>query len=164
MIVKILVVALLSATFPAMVTAHDYSLGDVKIDHPWSRPTPPASPMGVGYLVITNTGDADITLTGAETPRAERVSIHQSIMHDGVMRMKPLEAGLLIPAGKTVELKPHSYHLMLEKLSEPLREGERIQLVLEFDGADRIEVELDVESLDAGSKEEAKGHSRHEME
>lgn len=162
--VKLLLVALLSILLPSLASAHDYAQDALEIGHPWSRPTPPASPMGVGYMEITNTGDADITLTGAQTPRAEKVSIHQSIMHEGVMRMKPLDAGLLIPAGKTVELKPRSYHLMLEKLSEPLKEGERIPLTLDFDGADSIEVEIEVESLDAGSKEGAMGHSGHDMQ
>ncbi|WP_370258223.1 copper chaperone PCu(A)C, partial [Marinobacter nauticus] len=91
----------------------------LQIDHPWSRPTPPGTPMGVGYMVITNHSEQAITLVGAETPRAGHVSIHETSMHEGVMRMQPVDGGLVIPAGETVELKPHSYHLMLEKLPEP---------------------------------------------
>lgn len=120
----------------------------VQIDHPWSRPTPPGTPMGVGYMAITNHSGQDITLTGAETPRAGHVSIHETSMHEGVMRMQPMSDGLAIPAGETVELKPHSYHLMLEKLPEPLREGEKIPVRLDFDGADDQTIELVVQPLD----------------
>ena len=63
------------------------------------------------------------------------------------MRMAPVKGGLVIPAGETVELKPHSYHLMLEKLKSPLAEGERIPLTLDFEGAPDIAVELKVEPL-----------------
>lgn len=120
----------------------------LRIHNPWSRPTPPGAAMGVGYMTITNTGDQPITLIAADSPRAGQVSIHQSRMQDGVMRMEPLKDGLVIAAGETVELKPHSYHLMLERLKEPLREGENIPLTLSFDGAPDVRLELMVQPLD----------------
>lgn len=122
--------------------------------------------MGVGYMTLTNTGDREITFSSAETPRAASVSIHQSIMNDGVMSMQPLKNGLAIPSGETVELKPHGYHLMLEKLKGPLKEGESIPMTLSFEGADTQRVELTVKSLDdiAAKRQEKKamhGHGHH---
>lgn len=155
--------ALITSMFANVVLAHEYSVGDIEIGHPWSRPTPPGTPMGVGYLVIRNHGENDVTLVGASTPRADRVSIHETLMNDGVMRMQPLKSGLTISAGEAVELKPHSYHLMLEKLAQPLKEGERIPLRLEFEGSKAIEVELSVQSLDADVKEMKMDHSGHKM-
>ncbi|WP_372987402.1 copper chaperone PCu(A)C [Marinobacter sp.] len=163
---KCLSILLLSmAVLAPNAFAHDYQSGRVGIDHPWSRPTPPGTPMGVGYLSITNMGESDITLTGAETPRAARISIHESSMKEGIMRMQPVKGGLLIPAGKTVELKPHGYHLMLEKLSQPLAEGESIPVQLDFEGADDMNIELTVEPLDGGMKMEKPemDHSGHQM-
>ena len=144
---RTLLAAAMLSLMPTLATAHDFVSDSVHIDHPWTRPTPPGSPMGAGYLVITNTSDSEITLSGATTPRAAGVSIHESIMHDGMMSMQPLKAGLAIPAGATVELKPHGYHLMLEQLTEPLREGERVPLILRFEGVGEVAVELYVEPL-----------------
>ena len=143
--------------------AHDYHQGDLYIDHPWSRPTPPGAGMGVGYLTITNNGNQPVTLVGAASPRAERVTIHETTEHDGMMRMQPIEGGLSIPAGASVELKPHSYHLMLEQLVEPLKEGESIPLELDFEGAEDMTVELKVESLDGGmvKGQNMEDHSGH---
>ncbi len=159
--------AAILSLMPTLAMAHDFVSDSVHIDHPWTRPTPPGSPMGAGYLTITNTGDSEITLSGATTPRAAEVSIHESIMHDGMMSMQPLKAGLAIPAGKTVELKPHSYHLMLEQLTGPLKEGESVPLTLQFDGASAVEVTLKVESLDEAGKKMGKStdmdHSGHAM-
>ncbi|MBW0148949.1 copper chaperone PCu(A)C [Marinobacter sp. CAU 1620] len=152
------------AVMPVLAVAHDYTQSDLKIDHPWSRPTPPGGPMGVGYLTITNTGDSEVTLTGAQTPRAGNVSIHESSMNNGMMSMKPMKQGLTIPAGKTVELKPHSYHLMLEKLREPLAEGERIPLALEFNDGQTVQVELTVEPLGYGGMKKEMEQSGHQME
>ena len=118
----LIALALGAALFAPAAFAADHGHGNhhqsrpIQIDHPWSRPTPPGTPMGVGYMTITNHSDQAITLVGAETPRAGHVSIHETSMHEGVMRIQPVDGGLVIPAGETVELKPHSYHLMLEKL------------------------------------------------
>lgn len=156
-------ISILAGTFSTTALAHEYTEGEITIDHPWSRPTPPGVPMGVGYMAITNHGDSDITLTKATTPRAKSVSIHESTMKGGTMSMRPLKDGLTIPAGETVELKPHSYHLMLEKLDGALKEGERVPLTVNFDGAETMEVELNVEPLDGGMEMEEKGmdHSGH---
>ena len=150
------------AMLAPLVSAHEYQHGALTIDHPWSRPTPPGTPMGVGYLSISNGGQAPVILVGASTPRAERVSIHETSMHEGVMRMQPVSGGLTIPAGETVELKPHSFHLMLEQLTAPLQEAERIPLTLRFEGAESITVELNVEPLDSDSHHgKAMDHSGH---
>ncbi|WP_417517020.1 copper chaperone PCu(A)C [Marinobacter sp.] len=156
--------ALIAQIFTTAVTANEHVHGNIAIEHPWSRPTPPGTPMGVGYMIIRNHSDRDITLVSASTPRAGHVSIHETQMKDGVMRMQPLKNGLTISSGETVELKPHSYHLMLEKLPEPLKEGESIPLTLEFEGAETIEVELSVQSLDADMKEPEMDHSGHKMD
>jgi len=54
--------------------------------------------------------------------------------------------------------------LMLEKLTEPLKEGESIPLTLEFEDAGAIDVELSVQSLDADMKEPEMDHSGHQMD
>ena len=155
--------SILAGTLSTPALAHEYTEGNITIDHPWSRPTPPGVPMGVGYMAITNHGDSDITFTSATTPRAKNVSIHESTMKDGTMSMRPLKDGLTVPAGETVELKPHGYHLMLEKLKGPLKEGESIPLTLTFEGAADMNVELNVEPLDGDMQKKDNGmdHSGH---
>ncbi|WP_100639960.1 copper chaperone PCu(A)C [Marinobacter salexigens] len=156
--------ALIFSVFSTTVVASEHAHGGIDIENPWSRPTPPGTPMGVGYLVIRNHSDKAVTLVGASTPRADQVSIHETVMAGGVMRMQSVKGGLTISAGGVVELKPHSYHLMLEKLAEPLKEGENIPLTLEFEGAEPVVVELNVQSLDADMKEMEMDHSAHGME
>lgn len=154
-----LAVLLTAVALPS--AAHDYRQGEVSIEHPWSRPTPPGITMGVGYMTIKNAGSSDIVLESLKTPRAARVSIHETLNQDGTMRMRPLKEGITIPAGGSVELKPLSYHLMLEQLSEPLKVGERIPLTLNFDGAPDMEVELSVDSMGGNQREKAE-HMNHD--
>jgi hypothetical protein len=121
---------------------HSFSRGDVTVTHPWSRPTPPGVPMGVGYMAISNQGDTAITLVGATTPKAGKVTMHESRMKDGMMSMRPLTDGLIIPAGETVMLKPHGYHLMLEGLEGAVAKGESFPMTLNFDTAETMQIEL----------------------
>lgn len=148
--------ALAPTTFAA---DHGGEQGPVGIADPWTRPTPPGTPMGVGYMEITNHTDDEIRLVGAETPKAGHVSIHETQMQDDVMRMQAVKGGLAIPAGETVKLKPMSYHLMLEQLKSPIKEGESVPVTLEFKGAGPMDVELRVQSMDGGMEMD---HSRME--
>lgn len=144
--ISLLISFLLIAGGGAM--AHDYSRGQLWIDHPWTRPTPPGVAQGAGYMTFTNNSDHDVVLLSAQTPAADNVSIHQSVMKDGVMTMQPVTGGLVIPAGAVQSLKPHGYHLMLEGLTSPLVEGQRIPMILHFEGVSSITVELTVDALD----------------
>ncbi len=51
---------MIAAVFAALATspafAHDYTVGGLKIDHPWARATPKGASVGGGYMKITNTG------------------------------------------------------------------------------------------------------------
>lgn len=145
----------------SLAIAQDYEQGDLQIDNPWSRPTPPGAAVGAGYMVISNSGDNVITLTGGKTPKAVRVSIHETVEEGGVMRMQPLREGLTIPAGDSVELKPLSYHLMLEQLTSGIEEGQEISMTLTFDGADDMEVTFSVKPLDDDGKSGSSGHHSH---
>jgi len=52
--------------------------------------------------------------------------VHEMAISDGVMKMRRLEKGLEISAGKSVELKPGGYHLMFTGLREGLKEKQTI--------------------------------------
>jgi copper(I)-binding protein len=43
-------------------------------------------------------------------------------MSKGVMKMRPLENGLVIEPGKTIKLAPGGYHMMLMDLKSPLKQ------------------------------------------
>jgi copper(I)-binding protein len=101
------------------------------------------------YLTIMNHGGAPGRLVGAETPRADRVEIHESFLTDDVMRMRQLD-GLDIPAGGSVELAPGGTHLMLMGLTQPLVEGEEVELILRFQRSGDLAVTAPVRAAGEG--------------
>src|SRR5262249_24831615 len=128
-------------------SAEDYAVGSIAITNPWARATPKGAAVGGAYMTITNKGGDSDRLSGGSTPVAGRFEIHQMAMQNGVMTMHPVEGGLEIKSGQTVEFKPESFHVMLVGLKEPLVKGERIKATLEFAKAGKVDVEYVVESI-----------------
>jgi periplasmic copper chaperone A len=146
----------------APLAAHDYTLGDLVIAHPWTRATPPGAPVAGGYLAITNKGGAADRLVAVSFAGASNVEIHEMKMDGDVMKMAELPGGLVIEPGATVRLEPGGFHLMLMGLSAQLTKGQTIKGALTFDKAGTIAVEFAVEALGAkapaGSADE---HATH---
>ena len=70
-------------------------------------------------------------------------------MNNGVMTMRPLEKGLTIDPGRTVKLAPGGYHLMLMNLKNPLKQGDKLAIALEFEKAGKVQVSFDVQAVGA---------------
>lgn len=140
---------LLAAAGLTGALAHDYQLGSLKIEHPWTRATPGGAKAAGGFMKITNSGGAPDKLIGGTLASAGAVEIHETRMEGDVMRMRRIEPGLVIAPGQTVELRPGSYHAMFMQLSGGFKEGERIKGTLVFEKAGTIEVEFKVEAMGA---------------
>jgi uncharacterized protein YcnI len=136
------ITAAAAASAPAPIKA-----GALTIEEPWSRVTPGGAKVGGGYLRITNTGSTPDRLVGGSFPLASRVEVHEMSLDGTVMRMKPVEGGLEIKPGETVEFKPGGYHLMFVDLKEPLKEGQTHKGTLVFEKAGTVEVTYPVRGM-----------------
>ncbi|WP_230534378.1 DUF1775 domain-containing protein [Microvirga roseola] len=130
--------------------------GAISIEQPWSRATPGGAKVGGGYLRITNTGTEPDRLIGGSLPLASKVDVHEMRLEGDIMRMKPVEGGLEIAPGATVELKPGGHHLMFMDLKEPLKEGQTVKGTLVFEKAGAVEVEYVVRSMGGAAPAEHK--------
>jgi copper(I)-binding protein len=79
-------------------------------------------------------------------------------MDGGVMKMRPIENGLTIEPGKTVKLAPGGYHLMMMDLKNPLKQGDKLPITLEFEKAGKVQVSFDVQGVGAQGPNAAGGH------
>jgi copper(I)-binding protein len=139
------------ALFIAVANAgqpHQYKLGPLEIDTPWSRTTPGDAPNGVIYVTIKNTGAEPDRLTGVESPAADQTQIHDMKVEGDVSSMW-LIGELDVPAGQTVALAPDHAHIMLVGLKKPLEVGQTFPLTLTFEKAGSVTVEVTVEPAGA---------------
>lgn len=134
--------------------------GAIVIEAPWTRATPAGAKVAGGYLRITNTGQEPDRLVGVSSPNASRGEVHEMSMSDGVAKMAPLEAGLPIPPGGTVELKPGGQHLMFMDLRTGLKEKDTLRATLTFEKAGPVEVSFPAGGLGAQSAP-ADAHAHH---
>jgi copper(I)-binding protein len=144
--IRIIAIALLAFVATA-AQAHEYKLGALEIKHPWTRATPKGAAVAGGYLKVINTGTTPDRLTGGSVEAAKGFEIHEMSMDGGVMKMRELKDGLVIPPGGTVELKPGGLHIMMTNLAHPLTKGERVKGTLTFEKAGKVDVEFVVDAI-----------------
>jgi hypothetical protein len=116
-------------------------------------------------MVIRNHGSAPDRLLSVASPAAESVELHGNEEEEGVMRMRPLEEPLEIPAGAEVPLERGGLHVMFMGLAAPFEDGALVALTLTFEEAGAIEVEVPVD-LDrltgaTGAEHDHEGHGDH---
>ena len=126
------------------------AVAEVTVTEAWVRGTVAAQKATGAFMKIRSTEDAK--LVGAASSSASIVEVHEMAMKDNVMTMRAVDA-LPLPAGKTVELKPGGYHVMLIDLVKPLGKGDTVPVTLTIVGKDgrksTLEVKAEVRELGA---------------
>lgn len=118
----------------------------LEVNNAWAAATPGKAENGAAYVTIQSpTADR---LVSASSPVAKKAELHTMSMQGMVMKMRPI-AGLDIPAGQPVTLKPGGEHIMLIGLNQPLQEGRSFPLTLDFEKAGPRTVTVAVEKAGA---------------
>ena len=143
-----LLAAALTLSAPAAMACETVAIGDLTVEHAWSKATIGAGRPGVFYVEITNTGSTDDALVGIATPAAGMPMLHETVVQDCIASM-PHAMSIPVPAGQSVQLSPGGYHGMLMGLTTALKEGDSFPVTLTFEKAGEVTVNVDVLSLRA---------------
>lgn len=134
----------------------------VTVKDPWVRATVPAQKATGAFMQIT--APQDTRLVEAKSAVAGAAEIHEMKMENNVMKMRQV-AGIDVPAGKAVDLKPGGYHVMLMDLKEQMKEGASVPVTLVFEGKDKkretVEVKATVRPLGGAARKEEHKHADH---
>ena len=122
----------------------------VQVRDAWTRAVPAVAPVAGGFVTVVNDGDVDDRLLRVESDIAQRIEIHQMRNDGGVMRMRALPEGVVVPAHGKLELKPGGYHLMLIKPRRALVEDGHFEATLVFQRAGRVPARFEVRAMGAG--------------
>ena len=113
----------------------------VDVKDAWVRTSVPGQKATGAFMKLTAKDGAK--LVAASSPVAGVTEVHEMKMEGDVMKMKAVAGGLDLPAGKTVELKPGGYHVMLMDLKAALPKDSTIPLTLVFKDAKGVESRLE---------------------
>lgn len=123
------------------VSALGVTSAGVTIREAWVRPTV-AGQKATGVFMKITARDAS-QLIGLSSPVAGVAEIHEMRMENDIMKMASVPS-LNLPAGKTVELKPGGFHLMLMDLKSPIANNSKIPLVLHFRDAKGVKSQAEI--------------------
>lgn len=116
--------------------AHDDA---VKAEAAWARASVQGQKATGAFMRLT--AKDSTRLVRVESPAAGVTEVHEMKMEGDIMKMRAVP-GLDLPAGKTVELKPGGYHVMLQDLKAPLMKDTSVPLTLVFQDAKGVESKL----------------------
>ena len=124
----------------------------VEVSDAWIRATAPGQKIAAGYMTIRNKSAQPERLVGGSSQAAAKVETHVSIKDGDIMRMREVKS-YDIPAKGSFELKPNGSHLMLVDLKRPLKEGDKVPVVLKFEKSGEVKVDFEVRPLVSAHKE-----------
>lgn len=118
-----------------LLSAASLSHAQLKVEDPWVKGAAQGQMATAAYMTLKAT--QAVKLTGAESPVAGIVEIHQMAMGpNDTMTMRAVPQ-LDIAAGQSLELKPGGLHIMLMDLSKtPIKPGESVPITLLLQTAD----------------------------
>ncbi len=105
----------------------------VAVTDAWARPSVPGQTATGAFMTLAAKDGAK--LVSVASPVAGVAEVHEMKMDGDVMKMRAVQGGVDLPAGKAVALKPGGYHIMLMNLKRPLTKGATIPMTLVFKDA-----------------------------
>ena len=117
---------------------------DLQISDAWARETVAGQTATAAYMTIDNRGAGDDRLISVEAAAPAKAMLHASESSGGISRMREMGAGLALPAGTAVQLKPGGSHVMITGLGAPLQAGEVMKLRLQFEKSGPRDVDVSV--------------------
>lgn len=119
---------------------------EIKVEKVRIKFVPKQSPNSAMFAQIKNTSAKDVALVKAESDISKTVELHDMIMADKEMKMRPVDK-FVVKANSTLELKPGSFHVMFIGLKEGLKLGEKKKVTLTFDNGEKVTLDVPVEKI-----------------
>lgn len=128
------------ALFSGITTAAVAQAVDIK--DAWVRTSVQGQSATGAFMTIT--AREDTRLVGIASPVAGVAEVHEMKMDGGVMKMRAVEGGLALPAGKAVALKSGGYHIMLMDLKAALPKDTTVPVTLVLKDAKGVESRVEL--------------------
>ena len=125
----------------APAAAQDIDAGGLLLTGAWIKAAEQDQNLSYAYVTVRNRGQEPDRLVAAFSPAATEIEIRMPdpSLPDGA---RTLTEGLLIPAAGVVVLEPDGPHLFLRGIQQPLGVGDAIRVVLRFERAGAVTLQL----------------------
>ena len=129
------------------------------ISDAYAQSSGPLAKAGAAYMKIMNHSEGSDLLIGVKSDIAKKTELHTHLKDDnGVMRMIHIDEGIKIGPMKEHSLVRGGQHIMFMGLKEPLETGKIISVILLFEKAGAISIEIVVDQ-DRKNKKQSHSHT-----
>ena len=129
------------------------------VDDAWVRATVAGQPSSGAFMRLTSTTDSK--LVEVKSTAAKTVQIHESTLHNDVMGMQPV-GSVALPAGKTVNIEPEGYHVMLIDLHKQIKVGDTVPLTLVVEDSKGVKESIEVKAQARALNSMPMDHGMHD--
>jgi periplasmic copper chaperone A len=140
-----------------LIAPSAFAAAQIGVSNAWIPQAPPGVDMLAGYLTLKNSGDSPVNVLAAQSDRFRTVTLHQTVIENGVSRMRELHLFEIAP-GQEVKFAPGGLHLMLMQPRSPIAPGDRIEITFLLSDGQRVPAIFDVQATD---DKPADAHSHH---
>lgn len=158
-----IVITMTSAISTKAVYAMDGHIhhGSLMISDAVMRAVLPGGKVTAAYMTITNTSTQDEALVSVSYNGAKKSEIHTMEVVNDVMKMRPIDGVLTIPAGGSVMLQPGGLHLMFMGLTDKPKAGDEATISLDFENAGPLTMTIPVQKIMGGHKKSSDHNHDH---
>ncbi|WP_169940669.1 copper chaperone PCu(A)C [Campylobacter sp. RM15925] len=112
---------------------------DIEVSNAFAKATPPHVKNSAAFMDIKNNTDKNIKLIAASSNISKTAELHTHKHAEGMMQMIQVD-DIEIPAKSEVSLKPGGLHVMFMNIFAPVKDGDKIDITLEFDNGSKVEL------------------------
>lgn len=134
------------ALFLTVLSATPILAGDIVINNAYARSSGASAKSGAIFMEIMNLGEVDDRLIAAKTSVSKKAELHTHVeTDDGIMQMREVKDGFVIPAGGMHNLARGSDHIMLMGLTGSMAQGDTFSVTLSFEKSDELVIDVPVD-------------------
>lgn len=130
-----------------VITSLNLYATDLKITDAKIRLVPPTSSVSALFMKIKNNTKKDLKITSIESNISKTVELHNMIMDNGGMQMRPVE-NIELKANSITELKRGGLHVMFIELKKPLKDGDIHKIKINLDDKTSVTINAKVQVID----------------
>lgn len=118
--------------------AHSFKIGEIAIGHVWGLPSETRETQV--FVPLSNRGKEADELIAARSTICSMIELRQNNRYDD-----PALTSVLLEPARPVAMRKGARHLRLIGLTGPLKSGDRFDMILDFQKAGEVTVEVIVE-------------------
>ncbi len=135
--------------------AHEYDVGQLKVEHPWLRAPAEGQTKAQFFAFIHNNGDTADKLIAVKSANFGKAEIYSDATH-------PATGGLVLPPKKKTVLAPDGAHVVLSDFKKHLEVGWGLEMTLVFEKAGEVTIDASIDAPDAMHAHDAEAMERWE--